>query len=144
MRKAFHYFNGLKRDDRTENGEPRYRWDRLVVLHLLTIGFINTFGYDWQKRDAEQIARAVNELQYACVAAAFRRSIRQLGLDEQSKMHKIERLLRKRSGTSSSCDSCPHRKRLADGSRSFPRPCRGPHIPGPVPAPSPAEAEVVQ
>ncbi len=68
----------------------------------------------------------MNELRYACVAAAFHRNIRQLGLDDQSKMQEIERLLRKRSMTSSSCDDCQHRKAIGDGT-SLPRPCPGPH-----------------
>jgi hypothetical protein len=126
MRKAFDYFNGLKRDDRTAAEEPRYRWDRLVVLHLLAVGFIDTFGYEWQRKDAIQVERAVNQLQYACVADVFRRSIRQLGLDDQSKMQQIERLLLKRSGAASACDDCPHHQALETG--GFPRPCPGPPI----------------
>src|SRR5438034_5304578 len=33
------FFDGLRSD------EPRYRWDRLVCLHLLTLAFLNVFGY---------------------------------------------------------------------------------------------------
>lgn len=37
------FFNGMNRL------EDRLRWDRIVVLHLILIAFINTIGYDFQK-----------------------------------------------------------------------------------------------
>jgi hypothetical protein len=128
MRKTFDYFNRLQRDDFDTDGQPRYRWDRLVVLHLLAIGFIDTFGYEWQGYDDERIETAVSQLQYACVADVYGRSIRRLGLDDQREMQVIERLLRKRSSQPSRCDGCPSRRQAVRDGGSFPRPCPGPHL----------------
>jgi hypothetical protein len=128
MRKAFDYFNGLRREDHDFEGNPRYRWDRLVVLHLLAIGFIDTFGYDWQRQDPKRIEAAVGELRYACVADVFERSIRRLGLDGQRQMQLIDGLLVARRNRPSRCEECPHRAAAEDG-HVFPRPCPGPHVP---------------
>ncbi|NMO91203.1 hypothetical protein [Actinomycetospora sp. TBRC 11914] len=41
------FFLGMAPHEAREPGkEPRRRWDRMVCLHLLTLGFIASFGYD--------------------------------------------------------------------------------------------------
>jgi hypothetical protein len=136
LRKAFDYFNGLRRDD-YEGDRPRYRWDRLVVLHLLVIGFINTFGYEWQRYDEHRIEAAVSQLRYACVADAFQRTIRQLGLEDQREMKTVHRLVLHRAAAPSVCDGCAARTLRPQGERRFPRPCPGPHVPAPQPVDAP-------
>ena len=45
---VFWFFDGLKK------GEGRFRWDRLVTLHLLLLAFVNNFGYDMQESTPQQ------------------------------------------------------------------------------------------
>jgi len=46
--RIFRFFDGLKKN------EGRFRWDRLVAIHLLLMAFVNCFGYDMQKSTQEQ------------------------------------------------------------------------------------------
>ena len=50
---VFRFFDGLKKN------EPRLRWDRLVVVHLLLLAFINSFGYDMQQSTPMQFIDVV-------------------------------------------------------------------------------------
>ncbi len=52
------FFDGLSPD------EERYRWDRLVVLHLLLMGFINTFGYEEQETSIEKIQKVASQIRH--------------------------------------------------------------------------------
>lgn len=72
------FFDDLCRD------EPRYRWDRIVCLHLLTTAFVARFGYDWQKPTGEFVARAVSELQHPQVLQNFVAWLPKLGLEDQA------------------------------------------------------------
>lgn len=54
------FFDGLTKD------ETRFRWDRLICLHLLLMAFINTLGYKRQLSKQEQfkvVAERVNNRQ---------------------------------------------------------------------------------
>ncbi|OHV00440.1 hypothetical protein BLA34_12675 [Ralstonia solanacearum] len=48
------FFSGLSRL------EERYRWDRLVAMHLVLMSFLNTFGYKRQRCKAESFAHAAS------------------------------------------------------------------------------------
>jgi hypothetical protein len=39
--------------------DARLAWDRLCVLHILTLGSIHEFGYRWQRPSETDFARAV-------------------------------------------------------------------------------------
>lgn len=54
---VFAFFSGLHRD------EDRYRWDRMVAMHLLLMAFLNVFGYKRQKCRAEEFAHAASMVQ---------------------------------------------------------------------------------
>ncbi len=58
----------------------RHRWNRLVVLHLLVMAFINEFGYKWQRRSVSDFRLAVSHITDYNVARTFARSIPSLGL----------------------------------------------------------------
>lgn len=53
---AFQFFDGLKSD------EDRPRWDRLVAFHLLTMAFINEFGYEMQRSSKQQFIDASSHI----------------------------------------------------------------------------------
>jgi hypothetical protein len=53
------FFHGINPDDydlRYERRRQRRRWDRLIALHLIVLGFIDQCGYRW---DAERVTRHV-------------------------------------------------------------------------------------
>ncbi len=54
---VFAFFSGLHRD------EDRYRWDRMVAMHLLLMAFLNVFGYKRQHCKAEAFAHAASMIQ---------------------------------------------------------------------------------
>lgn len=48
------FFSGLSK------AEERYRWDRLVAMHLILMSFLNTFGYKRQRCKPESFAQAAS------------------------------------------------------------------------------------
>ena len=96
------FFIGLRRPTWRED-EPdrltRYNWDRLCVLHLLVMSFINEFGYPWQRRDERQLRRAASAIVDRQVADRFADAIPKLGLSTgpttavRLGMEKIESIL---------------------------------------------------
>ncbi len=64
---VYEFFDGLT------SSEDRYRWDRLVVFHLLVMMFLNAFGDDTQKTStgdlADIAARILNDEIVANLAA---------------------------------------------------------------------------
>lgn len=83
------YFHRLSPGEVGHKGRRRLRWERLVCLHLLTLGFIADFGYEWQRRECglpEKIDTAVKSLvkHNEVTAKALLRDIPSLGLTDRS------------------------------------------------------------
>lgn len=79
------YFHNLSPGEKGHEGRRRLRWERLVCLHLLTLGFIAEFGYEWQRLEyglPEVIDTAVKNLirHNQVTAEALLRDISSLGL----------------------------------------------------------------
>ena len=51
-------------DDLKANEKNRLRWDRLVVLHLLLVAFINTFGYKFQETKEHELTRIAGMIEH--------------------------------------------------------------------------------
>ena len=101
LHKVLAYFDGLHRDTEYEEDEERlrvHRWDRLCILHLIVMAFINEFGYEWQVADRARLQRAVDEIVDWDVAKRFRDRFDELGFcgrkpTSQRRLHRgIERL----------------------------------------------------
>jgi hypothetical protein len=92
---VFSFFEDLSKD------EKRLRWDRLVCLHLITIAFLNQFGYSWQKPGAEEMRLARDQLQHEAIAMNLKRWLPVLGLEETPGGKQIEAVLAKGLSTSS-------------------------------------------
>jgi hypothetical protein len=78
---------GLNRD------EDRYRWDRLVALDFLLIGFLNTVGYGVQKTTTPEIEAIAHQLKHREVAANFVSWLPRFELNEQEGMISIHNAL---------------------------------------------------
>jgi hypothetical protein len=75
----------------------RRRWERLICLHLLTLNFIETFGFDWQAKEAkENRALAIKFLSMDnTVIEAFLGGIEEwLGLEDQEHMKSLRAALK--------------------------------------------------
>jgi hypothetical protein len=55
---ALEFFDDLKA------GENRFRWDRLVVFHLLLVAFINTFGYRFQATTEDRLRYIAGKIEH--------------------------------------------------------------------------------
>jgi len=86
LHKVLAYFDGLHRDTEYETADKRlrvHRWDRLCVLHLLVLAFINDFGYDWQVADRARLQQSVDQIVDWDVARRFCDRFDELGFCER-------------------------------------------------------------
>ena|SRR3984885_9643982 len=60
--KILQLINGLRKPQATGEVPPRLIWDRLCVLHLLTMAFIDEFGYRWQAHTRVDLTQAVGHI----------------------------------------------------------------------------------
>jgi hypothetical protein len=74
------FFDGLSPD------EPRFRWDRLVVLHLLLMAFIRGHGYPMQQPEPDEFVRAVAQLRHTDAGSKVVARLHRLGLDGNPNM----------------------------------------------------------
>lgn len=90
------FFDEIRAVDYTPQGKKRRRWERLICLHLLTLNFIATFGYAWQRDIAERRERAISFLSMdnTVIDAFMCRSGEWLGLDDQEQMISLKSQLK--------------------------------------------------
>jgi hypothetical protein len=95
------FFYALRPVDYTagNDGEviKRRRWERLICLHLLTLNFIATFGFPWQRDIEERRAMAIDFLSMDnTVIDAFVEGTKEwLGLEDQDHMKSLCDALRR-------------------------------------------------
>ena len=80
---ALRFFDGLC------SIEQRLRWDRLVVLHLLVMGFLNVVGYEIQRSGDAEFARVAGRLRNDAVGANLAAAIPRFGLGLQPEAQRI-------------------------------------------------------
>ena len=73
----YKFLDGLKK------GEGRLRWDRLLVLDLLVMAFLNSFGYEIQRSAPEDFSKVVENVEHEQVLCNLNRWLWKLGLAEQ-------------------------------------------------------------
>lgn len=74
---------GLKAD------EDRLRWDRLVVLDLFLVGFLNTVGYGIHRSSDDAIAFVVSKLRRDPIRVNLMAWLPKLGLADQEEMKRV-------------------------------------------------------
>jgi hypothetical protein len=100
------FFDGLKKDDTAgvDDGKggyqsvDRYRWDRLVALHLLVMAFIDAIGYPWQKPTEDQYRKACAHFRHQEIRRNFVEEFRDLGLADHPTMQELGTVLRRPEG----------------------------------------------
>ncbi|WP_141694250.1 hypothetical protein [Desulfosporosinus sp. BG] len=78
------FFDGLS------ISEKRFRWDKVVVFHLLLMAFINTFGYDMQKSSTKQMKEVSGKIQNKQILLNLDYLISSVGLERQREVKKIK------------------------------------------------------
>ena len=80
------FFDGLEPEDR------RYRWDRIVALHLILKGFLARFGYDYQKLTDQALDEVATEINHPKVFYNLIDKFAEFGLDKTSEVNHIKRV----------------------------------------------------
>ena len=88
--------------------ENRLRWDRLVVLHLLLVAFINTFGYKYQETKEQELTRIAEKIEHKEICEnllSWLREYEPKGKGVTKVLNVMETEVRRRKGTPTSCSS---------------------------------------
>jgi tetratricopeptide (TPR) repeat protein len=107
INRVLDFFAGIRPNEYSNNLAKRRRWERIICLHLLTICFIGTFGYSWQKKakniDAKRAAAIAALTKEALamqendasnnisVLEAFRKNLHVTGMEGRKRINKITR-----------------------------------------------------
>jgi len=86
----------LKKSNGTSEVRKRRRWERLICLHLLTLNFIETFGYPWQRHsiaDSREKAIEFLSMDNTVIKAFIDGSKQWLGLEDQKHMKSLMKAL---------------------------------------------------
>jgi hypothetical protein len=66
------------------DGLKRARWDRIVVIDLFVMAFLNTFGYETQHSTAKDFDKVVREIENEQILRNLRRWLVKLGLEKET------------------------------------------------------------
>ncbi|MCB0540693.1 MAG: hypothetical protein KDE33_24465 [Bacteroidetes bacterium] len=69
--------------------ENRLRWDRLQLFHLSIIGFLNRYGYDYQKWDNEKIKNVFSKSRKTKFLDNYKSLIQLLKLDKEKHLMRV-------------------------------------------------------
>lgn len=88
LESVLNFFNGLRRGE-----EGRYRWDRIVALHLLLLAFIKDFGHEFQRPTREDINGVASKFETREVPTNLLGWLPKLALDGQGAMSEVKKAL---------------------------------------------------
>ncbi|QGZ64358.1 hypothetical protein [Paraburkholderia acidisoli] len=83
------FFDGLQKS------ENRYRWDRLVALHLILAAYINKFGYDLQHATNKDIRGIAEQVQHRVILENLIAGLERHRLSRDSTIKNLIREMRK-------------------------------------------------
>jgi hypothetical protein len=90
---VYQFFDCLKKE------EDRLRWDRLVVVDLLLMAFLNSFGYDVQRSSAKDFDTAVGKVKHTQILCNLNGWLSKLGLDKEAGAGSIRAAIQSRIST---------------------------------------------
>jgi hypothetical protein len=90
LHSACKFIDGVSPDE-----EDGLRWDRLQVLHIALIAFINSFGYDFQRTSDDEIKGLLGEPRKSKLIANFVELVDKNGLSKQKELENIIRVITK-------------------------------------------------
>lgn len=80
-------------DDLCKN-EKRYRWDRLVCLHLIILSFLNAFGDKTQKSSFDDFVSVASQINNNIILTNLKNWLSRLGFDEYKQMITLKEAIR--------------------------------------------------
>jgi hypothetical protein len=89
LRRVFQFFDGLSPQ------EQRFRWDRLICLHLLTMAFLRGYGYDWETPPVVDVRNAIAHIKHPEIAHNMAAWLPRLGLGEHEALRDVKELLQR-------------------------------------------------
>lgn len=75
--------------------ENRMRWDRLHLLHLTTIIFLNNYGYDFQQTDDKKIEEVLTIPRVSNYLKNYFNLLKEYKLDENKEVKRLENIAKK-------------------------------------------------
>lgn len=78
--------------DGVSPNEQRMRWDRLHLLHLTTIIFLNNYGYDFQQTDNNKIEQILTKPRVSTYARNYFAFLKEYKLNENKEVKRIENI----------------------------------------------------
>jgi hypothetical protein len=69
--------------------ENRLRWDRLQLFHYAIIGFLNKFGYDYQKWNKEKIKEVFERIRKNKFLENFKSLVERLRLENEKQINRV-------------------------------------------------------
>lgn len=81
--------------DGVNPGEQRMRWDRLHLLHLTVIIFLNNYGYDFQKTNEKKIEQIITKNRICKYLNNYVQFLKEYKLDKNREVKKLEKITNK-------------------------------------------------
>ncbi|MCT3758848.1 hypothetical protein HZQ19_04030 [Elizabethkingia anophelis] len=85
----YQYIDGVNPD------EQRMRWDRLHLLHLTVIIFLNNYGYDFQKTNEKKIEQIITKNRICKYLKNYINFLEKYKLDKNREVKKLEKIAKK-------------------------------------------------
>jgi len=81
--------------DGVSPNEKRMRWDRLHLLHLTTILFLNNYGYDFQQTDDKKIKEVLTKPKVSGYLKNYFNFLKEYKLDENKEVKRLKSIAKK-------------------------------------------------
>lgn len=89
MRPLFRFIDGINPD------EDRYRWDILQLFLFTLIGFLNSYGYDFQYTNKKEVRRLLNVNRLNPLAKNYINTVKKMKVNKNKELKKIMKELKK-------------------------------------------------
>ena len=83
----YRYLDGI-----SPNEENRKRWDRLHLLNLTLIAFLNNYGYDFQQTDDKKFREVLTEPKLCSYTQNLFKLFKEYHLDDNKEIKKLEKV----------------------------------------------------
>lgn len=81
--------------DGVSPNEKRMRWDRLHLLHLTTIIFLNNYGYDFQQTDDKKLEEILTKPKVSNYTKNYFKFLKEYKLDDNKEVKRLENIAKK-------------------------------------------------
>ncbi len=80
--------------DGVSPNEQRMRWDRLHLLHLTTIIFLNNYGYDFQQTNETKIEEIITKPRVSLYLINYFKFYKEYKLDDNKEVKRVENIVK--------------------------------------------------